>query len=83
MLELQRDDVSSEQIMYLYDRMFFKGNRVYVPDVIAEKYGFNGRRLSCKEVKELLIEDWDRTSRLFRRYALNDCKYLSLVLLFP
>lgn len=83
MMEMQRDAISSEQILYLYDRLHFKGRKVYVPDIVAYRYGLSGRKLSCKEVKELLLRDWDKTSRLFRRYALSDCRCLSFIFLFP
>ncbi|GAB6075149.1 hypothetical protein JCM12825_00270 [Desulfurobacterium crinifex] len=83
MLEVSRDVLTPEQILNLYDRLHFKGDRVYVPDVVAHRYGLQGRKLSCREVKELLEKDWDKASRLFKRYALNDCRRLSLVLLFP
>lgn len=83
MFELQRKDVPSEQILYLYDRLHFRGKKVYVPDVVAYRYGLNGRKLSCKEVKELLLRDWDKAPRLFKRYALNDCKCLAFIFLFP
>ena len=83
MLEVQRDTISSEQILYLYDRLHFKGKKVYVPDIVAYRYGLSGRKLSCKEVKELLFIEWEKTSKLFRKYALNDCRCLSFIFLFP
>jgi hypothetical protein len=83
MLEVERETISSEQILYLYDRLYFKGRKVYVPDIVAHKYGFIGKKLSCRDVKELLLREWNRTSRLFRRYALSDCKRLAFIFLFP
>ena len=83
MFEVSRDVLDPEHILKLYDRLHFKANKVYVPDVVAQRYGLRGRKLSCREVKELLEKDWDKTSRLFKRYALNDCRYLSLTFPFP
>jgi len=80
---VRRSDISPEQILYLYDRLHFKGEKVYVPDVIAYRYNLKGRKISCRELKELLLKEWEKTSKLFRRYALNDCKRLSFIFLFP
>ena len=83
MIEVQRNVLRTEQVVNLYDRLHFREGKVYVPDLVAKKYGLQGKRLSCREVKELLIKDWNRTSRLFRRYALSDCRCLAVIFLFP
>jgi hypothetical protein len=83
MVRVELASLPPELLAKLWGRIYsLDGREVFVPDVVADRYGFAGERLSCGELQKLLSENWGRLPRLFRRYALADCRELALRLVF-
>jgi hypothetical protein len=80
MIKAERKSINPEILTKVYDRVYINGQSVFVPDVVAERYGIRGKKMTERELLHEL--KGCKFSRLFRKYLFSDCRNLSLCLLF-
>jgi hypothetical protein len=82
MVRVKLTELDRRTVVKIWDRVFLFNGFLYIPDVVADRYSVEGEKLTLKEVASILKKNWNKVPELFKKYALADCRVLSLRLLF-